>query len=184
MPVGSTGPTPIYNIPADLIMPTTDIHDALAKVFAEIANGETASGAPVVLNSGDVGLLRSIDKLSATDASQSTNDGATIAAHAQHLRYGLSLMNLWATEGGDPFSDAKWDEAWKLDEVDTLSWDEIRNGLRHESRRWLQALRTPRECSPDEFRGMIGSIAHFAYHLGAIRQIHKATRGPTEGTFT
>ena len=30
---------------------------------------------------------------------------------------------------------------------------------------------------------MIGSIAHFAYHVGAIRQIDKGTRGPKEGTF-
>jgi hypothetical protein len=30
---------------------------------------------------------------------------------------------------------------------------------------------------------MIGSIAHLGYHLGAIRQIDKQTRGPKEGTF-
>jgi hypothetical protein len=29
---------------------------------------------------------------------------------------------------------------------------------------------------------MIGSVAHLAYHLGAIRQISKETRGPKEGT--
>lgn len=34
-----------------------------------------------------------------------------------------------------------------------------------------------------ELTGMIGSIAHLAYHLGAIRQIDKQTRGPREGTF-
>jgi hypothetical protein len=31
--------------------------------------------------------------------------------------------------------------------------------------------------------GMIASIAHLAYHLGAIRQINKDARGPKEGTF-
>jgi len=30
---------------------------------------------------------------------------------------------------------------------------------------------------------MVGSIAHLAYHLGAIRQIQKSARGPREGTF-
>ena len=30
---------------------------------------------------------------------------------------------------------------------------------------------------------MVGSIAHLAYHLGAIRQIDKQARGPKEGTF-
>jgi hypothetical protein len=33
-----------------------------------------------------------------------------------------------------------------------------------------------------ELTGMIGSIAHLAYHLGAIR-IAKRVRGPKEGTF-
>jgi hypothetical protein len=33
-----------------------------------------------------------------------------------------------------------------------------------------------------ELRGMIASIAHLAYHLGAIRQIAAAARGPREGT--
>ena len=90
-----------------------------------------------ILNSGDVGLLRSLDKLSAEDASRSVNDGATIAAHAQHVRYGLSLMNRWANEGGNPFADAKWDEAWKTVDVDAPSGKTIRNGLREEAHRWL-----------------------------------------------
>jgi hypothetical protein len=34
------------------------------------------------LNSGDVGLLRSLDGLSSEDASRSVNSRATIAAHA------------------------------------------------------------------------------------------------------
>jgi len=34
-----------------------------------------------------------------------------------------------------------------------------------------------------ELAGMIGSIAHLACHLGAIRQIANRVRGPKEGTF-
>ena len=30
-----------------------------------------------------------------------------------------------------------------------------------------------------ELNGIIGSIAHIAYHLGAIRQIDRAARGPS-----
>jgi len=110
-------------------------------------------------------------------------DPATIAAHTQHLRYGLSLMNRWAEEGGNPFADAKWDAAWKIAAVDAGTWDEIRSGLHGEAHRWLAALGTSREASDVELTGMIASIAHFAYHLGAIRQIAKDARGPKEGTF-
>jgi hypothetical protein len=41
-------------------------------------------------------------------------------------------------------------------------------------------LRAPREVNAMELNGMVGSIAHLAYHLGAIRQINRAARGPAE----
>ncbi|HJY33212.1 MAG TPA: hypothetical protein VJ260_00100, partial [Vicinamibacterales bacterium] len=62
-------------------------------------------------------------------------------------------------------------------------WHEIRNGLREETTGWLHVLKTPREIADIELSGMIASIAHLAYHLGAIRQINKDARGPKEGTF-
>ena len=156
---------------------------ALTGLFSELVDGAPTAGDAFILNSGDVGLLRSLDKLSAAEASTSANEGATIAAHAQHLRYGLSLMNRWAREGGNPFADATWDEAWKTSTVDAAAWGEIRAGLRHETERWLEMLQTPRECSGIEFTGMFSSVAHLAYHVGAIRQISKSVRGPKEGTF-
>jgi hypothetical protein len=165
-------------------MRTDDIAPTLEQLFAELTEGVPAGGGAFVLNSGDTGLLASLDLLSAADASRSVHEGATIAAHTQHVRYALSLMNAWAEEGGDPFSSARWDEAWKIREVDDAQWDGIRGGLRHEVRRWRQALRTPREVQAIEIAGMVGSIAHIAYHLGAMRQIAKEMRGPKAGTFT
>jgi len=163
-------------------MHTTDIATALSRVFSELTDGPRHK-LGVVLNTGDGGLLRSLDKLSAGEASEAVHGGATIAAHAQHVRYGLSLMNRWAAEGGNPFADATWDAAWRLSTVDDAEWQEIRDGLRGEAERWQQALRTPREVTNIELTGMIGSVAHLAYHLGAIRQIATGARGPKEGTF-
>jgi hypothetical protein len=154
----------------------------LGRLFSELVHG-TRPDEAFVLNRGDIGLLGSLDALTAADASRRVNNGATIAAHAQHLRYGLSLMNQWATEGGNPFADAKWDEAWTTSNVDEKAWSEIRAGLRAEAERWLTALNTPRDATDVEFTGMLASIAHLAYHLGAIRQVHERTRGPKEGTF-
>jgi hypothetical protein len=155
----------------------------LARLFSELVDGAATDGGAFILNSGDAGLLRSLDKLSAADASRSVHEGATIAAHAQHLRYGLSLMNRWAIEGGNPFANATWDEAWKTSAVDAAAWDEIRNGLRDEAHRWLHALASPRDAADMELTGMAASVAHLAYHLGAIRQINRTARGPREGTF-
>ena len=165
-------------------MNTAELAPSMAALFSELTLGPKKPGGAYVLNSGDIGLLASLDKLSSDAASRSTNGGATVAAHAQHVRYGLSLMNKWAREGGNPFADAKWDAAWKLSRVEGDAWDEIRAGLREECRRWLEVLNSPRDTSDVELNGMIGSIAHIAYHLGAIRQIDKNARGPKEGTFT
>ena len=164
-------------------MRTDDTARSLAHLFSELVDGVTSSQGGFVLNQGDIGLTKSLDHLSAEDASRSTNDGATIAAHAQHVRYGLSLMNEWAAHGGNPFANAKWDEAWKIKAVGDDQWKEIRKGLADEAHRWKEVLKTPREATGIEFTGLISSIAHLAYHLGAIRQIHKHTRGPKEGTF-
>ena len=164
-------------------MPANELSPVLTRLFSELVDGTSEGGGAFILNSGDAGLLRSLDKIPAADASRSVNGGATIAAHAQHVRYGLSLMNRWSREGGNPFSDAKWDEAWKISSVDEAAWAEIRSGLRDETHRWLEVLRTPRPASDVEVSGMVASVAHLAYHLGAIRQINKDARGPKEGTF-
>ena len=164
-------------------MLTTSIAHTLTRLFSELVDGAHEPNGAFVLNSGDIGLIRSLDALSAVAASRSVNGGATIAAHAQHLRYGLSLMNRWAAEGGNPFADAKWDEAWKTTAVDANEWEKIRGGLRNEAQRWTQALGSSREVGDVELAGMIASIAHLAYHLGAIRQIDRDLRGPKEGTF-
>jgi len=164
-------------------MYTTKTSHSLSRFFSELVDGTSGRGEAFILNTGDVGLLRSLETLSASDASTSVNEGATIAAHALHVSYGLSLMNRWAREGGNPFADAKWDEAWKTSVVDASRWAEIRAALRTETQRWLEMLQSPRECSGIELTGMMSSVAHLAYHLGAIRQITKTVRGPKEGTF-
>jgi hypothetical protein len=165
-------------------MNTANLSGALAALFSELTEGANSPDGVFMLNSGDAGLLRSLEALPADDASRNLTGGATVAAHAQHLRFGLSLMNRWAREGGDPFADAKWDEAWKTTVVTDSEWAEIRRGLNDEVQRWKEALATPRDVTDYELRGLAGSIAHLAYHLGAIRQIAPNARGPREGTFT
>jgi hypothetical protein len=163
-------------------MRTDETARSLAHLFSELVDG-VSSRSGFVLNTGDIGLLKSLDHVSAAAASRSTSDGATIAAHTQHVRYGLSLMNEWAAKGGNPFANAKWDEAWKIKAVGDDQWKEIRDGLRDEAHRWIEVLKTPREANGVEFTGLASSIVHLAYHMGAIRQIDKGARGPKEGTF-
>lgn len=164
-------------------MNTSELAGTLTTLLSELVTGASNPGGAFILNTGDVGLLRSLEKLSAEDASRSSLGGATIAAHATHLAYGLSLMNRWAREGGNPFADATWDAAWKTSAVGAPEWSEIRHQLAAEAMEWLGHLGRPRDVMPVELHGMVGSVAHLAYHLGAIRQIDRTSRGPKEGTF-
>jgi hypothetical protein len=159
-------------------MHTGDLAKTLSTLFRELVEGAPASGA-YMLNAGDAGLLRSLDKLSAAAASAATPTGSSIAAHVDHVRYGLSLMNRWSA-GENPFRDADWSASWKKTTVSEEEWQKLRAQLRDEAVRWLKALGTPRDVEEMELNGMVGSIAHLAYHLGAIRQINQTLRGPME----
>jgi len=159
-------------------MNTSTVTAVLKSLFSELADG-APSGEAYILNRSDRGLLRSLDKLTAEEASASVNGGASIAAHADHLRYGLTLMNRWAA-GENPFGSADWSASWRKTTVSAEEWSALRAALTSEAHRWLEALGVPREVSQAELNGVVGSIAHLAYHLGAIRQIAAAARGPQE----
>src|SRR5918996_2642646 len=124
-------------------MNTSEVATTLATLFAELVEGTAPSGG-YVLNAGDQGLLRSLDKLSAAAASVLTATGSSIAAHVDHVRYGLSLMNRWSA-GDNPFTDADWSASWKRRQVSDDGWQALRAELRTEATRWLNALRTPRD---------------------------------------
>ncbi|HEX6927582.1 MAG TPA: hypothetical protein VF167_19310 [Longimicrobiaceae bacterium] len=158
-------------------MNLNEISAPLTTLLSELVDGAPVTGA-YILNRGDQGLLRSLDRLSAEAASSTAHGGASIAAHTDHLRFGLSLMNRWAS-GEDPFADADWGVSWRRTTVTPQEWDDLRTGLRTEAHRWLEALRQRRELDEIELTGVIASIAHLAYHVGAIRQIDRAARGPS-----
>ncbi|HLA14173.1 MAG TPA: hypothetical protein VJZ25_04040 [Gemmatimonadaceae bacterium] len=158
-------------------MQTAAFDNALPELFSELVDGVSLPEA-YMINTGDPGLLRSLDKLSATAASKPTANGSSIAAHVEHLRYGLSLMNRWAA-GENSFEDADFSASWRKTRVTAAEWKQLRERLAEESHRWNQALSEPREVSKSELKSVIGSIAHLAYHVGAIRQIDLTARGPS-----
>ena len=114
-------------------------------------------------------LLRRLPRLPASG-------GASIAAHVDHVRYGLELMNRWSEGEADPWSGADWTASWRRTTVSDEQWAALREQLRDEARRWHKALQTPRAMSALELNGVIASVAHLAYHLGAIRQIDRSIR--------
>ncbi len=161
-------------------MNTGDIAQTLSTLLGELVNGASKDGG-YMLNGKDEGLLRSLEKISAAEASTLTVTGSSIAAHVDHLRYGLSLMNRWS-QGENPFQGADWSASWRRTNVSDEEWRQLRADLGGEATRWLEAVRQPREADEVALNGVVGSIAHLAYHFGAIRQINQSTRGPREGS--
>lgn len=157
-------------------MNTREITATLQTLFGELVDGPP--GGAYMLNRGDVGLLASLEKLSAAEASTTHAGGAAIASHVEHLRYGLSLMNRWRP-GTNPWIGADWTAAWRKTKVSEAEWKGLRAALGDEARRWLKVLGTPQDIDETELNIVVGTIAHVAYHVGAIRQIDRATRGPS-----
>jgi len=158
-------------------MNTANLTSSLTTLLSELVNGTPPTGG-YMLNKGDTGLLAAIDRLSAAEASMIVNGGSSIAAHVDHVTYGISLMNRWAA-GENPWKDADWAASWRRTSVTDEGWVKSRRALADQLRRWLDVLKAPRELTETELNGMISSIAHLAYHLGAIRQMDRKIRGPS-----
>src|SRR5262245_19370220 len=153
---------------------------SLPTIFRELVHGSPdPSARTYVLNQGDRGLLASLDRPSAADASRTHAGGSSIAAHVDHLRYGLSLLNPWGDRVSPPWPEMDWTASWRRTVVSDSDWRTLLEELRHEATRWAEALSTSRDVSDVEAAWLAGSVAHLAYHMGAIRQIDSSTRGPT-----
>lgn len=144
---------------------------ALSQLLTEIVLGPFGDHA-YILNPGDPGLLRQLDSIDARTASTRPMPGTTtIAAHADHVCYGIGLLNRWAAGESNPWVDADWNASWQRGIVTEAQWQQLRDNLRTEFANWQQAV--DRRDEWDEFAaaGALASAAHTAYHLGAIRQI-------------
>ena len=128
-------------------MGTSTYAALLSTLFNELVHGSPDTSARTyVLNQGDGGLLASLDRLSAAAASAS-HDGPSIAAHVDHLRYGLSLLNRWAAGSSPPWPDMDWTMSWRKNVVSEAEWRTLRDDLRHEADAWAEALRRLLEMS-------------------------------------
>jgi hypothetical protein len=155
-----------------------DCVNALFDVLSELIDG-SAPDAAWVLNPEDPGLLTSLNSLSAEQASVVPPGGtASIAAHVDHLRYGLELLNR-LSNGDDPFTDADYGASWERCTVSEAEWASRRETLRREAYAWRESISRQRDLTNSELTAIVASVAHLAYHLGAIRQIDRSTRGPS-----
>lgn len=157
--------------------PTT-LTQAIDTLLSELVDGGTGESC-YVLNPTDPGILRSLERLSAADASApAPSGGACIAAHVDHLCYGFELLNRFAA-GESAFDTADYSRSWRRDQVSEEEWTALRERLRDEIAAWRAAVVHLDHEVPLHVTGAIASIVHLAYHLGAIRQIDHTAAGPS-----
>jgi hypothetical protein len=154
------------------------VRRAIVTLLRELVDGPPGKEA-YILNAGDRGLLASLDRLSAAAASARPDGRASIAAHTDHVRYGLELFNRW-TRGENPWQDANWASSWQRQTVTDEGWASLRAALRKEAHDWTSAAGVERPLDAVALAGTIASVAHLAYHLGAIRQLSREAAGPPE----
>lgn len=155
------------------------LSQALQKILAELVDGPPPDFC-FVLNPKDPGLMRSIARLSAIEASRlSPEGGASIAAHVDHVRYGFEVLNRWVGGEEDAFDKADYSQSWKRTTVSDAEWPQLQTRLADEIRRWTQVLPHVDSTQQLHVTGSIAIITHLAYHLGAIRQINRSIRGPS-----
>lgn len=151
---------------------------ALSTLLSELVDGAPAN-ACFVLNPKDPGLLRSLDRLSAQEASAiSPQGGASIAAHVDHLCYGMDVLNQWAEGDERAFDTADYSVSWRRTSVTDSEWSALRSRLRMNTMKLSAAFQHARTDNDLHVTGSIAMIVHLAYHFGAIRQIDRSIRGP------
>ena len=144
---------------------------ALQTILAEIFHGPPGETA-FLLNPGDPGLLRQLESIDAETASTRCAAGeTTVAAHVDHVLYGLELLNRWAGGEENPWATADWSASWKRKTVTEPQWRDLVKRLGAAAEKWQRALAARTDWNDITAPGALARAAHTAYHLGAIRQI-------------
>jgi len=143
----------------------------LQSLLAELFDGPAETECWILDGGTGKHLFGTLDGLDARQASARPVPGhASVAGHANHLRFSLELLNRWS-RGENPFLDVDWQSSWSVQSVTDEEWRELLAALRAEADAWQAAVPQPREWERIAFTGAMASAAHVAYHLGAIRQL-------------
>jgi hypothetical protein len=117
---------------------------------------------------GSNGFLGTTGELNSTSASKTSgpNDNS-VASHTWHLCFALNATSDWI-QGKK--SSHEWEKSWRIQKVNDRDWSELQSKLRQEYEEFYHLIETVDLSDEKVIGGVIGTIAHIAYHLGAIRQ--------------
>ncbi len=138
----------------------------LLGVLTEAFEGPQQSWSYFTDTGRDSGLFGTLEGLDAQAASR-TLGRTSIAAHVNHVIFGLNASSRWiegnrATHGGA--------ESWGANAVTEQEWARCRERLQAAYQDVRRSIEIFAADSEEAMAGAVGTLAHVAYHLGAIRQ--------------
>jgi hypothetical protein len=116
-------------------------------------------------------LFETLDSVTAEEASRmAVENGATIAAHVEHVRFYLDVLDEIIQK--EEFRKVDWREIWQnVRAVTTDEWEGQKRRLRESYERVLHTLKNYDKWEGEYgISGSLGILTHTAYHLGGIRQ--------------
>ena len=153
-------------------IPNNTFRKVLLELFAEAYDGPQHSYTWFIDNAPKSGLLGTLEDITSEEASRTfVENGSSIAAHTEHLRWSLAQTN--AMIGGEKPSQ-NWSESWLVKTVNDNEWHTLRSNLRSEYETLHHTIQKQSDFSDEQIlTGAFGFVAHAAYHLGSIKQMKK-----------
>jgi len=148
----------------------SEINSIISEFLEEAYDGPKNLSTWFINNEPNSGLLGTISTINSDEASTPIlKNGTTVAAHVEHLRWSLNMINS-QIKGENP--QWLWSESWSIRNVNPDEWTKLVENLRNEYSQLIQTLSAGRVwISGESLKEILALIPHAAYHLGAIRQI-------------
>jgi hypothetical protein len=148
--------------------PLRDVTVILVRMLREAFDGPPGPWTYFTDTSPGTGVFATISRLTAAQASEPGGPGhTTIAGHTHHLCSSVALSTR-GLRGESPSRDRS--RSWTVVTVDEAEWAALQARLREEYQMLLLKVETHAAWDEESLGVAMGTIAHAAYHLGAIRQ--------------
>ena len=142
------------------------VKEQLLAVLKEGFEGSTQRYTYFTDQGPESGLFGTLDKVTATEASRPVA-GSSIAAQTCHVVFSLEAALCWIRGDRGP---RDWNESWRIQTVDDAAWARLKSELRERYQELRDAMTRHTTDDLISLGVAVGSPAHVAYHLGAIRQ--------------
>jgi hypothetical protein len=149
-------------------IPNETFRKVLPELFIETYDGPNKAYTWFIDNAPKSGLLGTLEDICSEEASRTfSENGSTIAAHTEHMRWSLALSNAYM-RGEQP--KLPWSESWLVKTVSAHEWNTLRSHLRAEYETLRAGIEKQQDFSDEQIlTGAFALVAHVAYHLGSIR---------------